>query len=119
MRTLKRISGPTWGMTLHDMRNLYLTKIRPIITYTCRAWFLYSDNRNWAWDITEKLLKKLEQLQYRNLLQISGVMKKTCYDVILKSFILIDLSSRCTEYQSLSAHALSMTRIHWKCRRSG
>lgn len=37
---LSRFSGLTWGPTLQTMRQLYLTKIRPVFTYVWRAWFI-------------------------------------------------------------------------------
>lgn len=84
MQYLKRISGSIWGPSLCKMRQLYVTKIRPIISYACPAWFMHIDGVNLNYGITEGLIEKLESLQYQCLVQISGAMQRTSRQVLEK-----------------------------------
>ncbi|RYP82468.1 hypothetical protein DL769_001661 [Monosporascus sp. CRB-8-3] len=82
MQYLRRISGSIWGADLRNMRQLYLTKVRPMITYACGAWFISGDGVKWR--LSKKLVGKLESLQHDCLLQISGAMKGTPREVVQK-----------------------------------
>lgn len=61
-----------------------VTKIRPIISYACPAWFMHIDGVDLKYGITEGLIEKLESLQYQCLVQISGAMKYTSRQVLEK-----------------------------------
>ncbi|RYP34155.1 hypothetical protein DL767_004382 [Monosporascus sp. MG133] len=82
MKCLRRISGSIWGADLRNMRQLYMAKVRPTITYACGAWFISGDGVQWR--LAKKLVGKLESLQHECLLQISGAMKGTPRDVVRK-----------------------------------
>lgn len=84
MQYLQRISGSVWGPSLCKMRQLYVAKIRPIISYACASWFMHIDGVRLKFGITEALIEQLESLQYQCLLQISGAMKHTSRQVIEK-----------------------------------
>lgn len=83
MNHLRRISGSIWGPKLKTMKQLYVTKILPIITYACGAWFMHG-HKGLKWGLTKKRLGILESLQYQCLLQISGAMKGTARIVLEK-----------------------------------
>ncbi|KAM5359789.1 hypothetical protein ACJZ2D_014222 [Fusarium nematophilum] len=68
LRHLQRMSGSTWGASLQGVRQLYLTKIRPVISYACAACGTC----------------RASTLQYTCLLQISGAMKGTPQRVLEK-----------------------------------
>ena len=80
MKKLKRISGSVWGVGLERMRQLYLAKIRPIMSYGCGAWFVRSGDA--SWQFPSRLVKQLESIQYRCLLQVSGAMAGTSHAVL-------------------------------------
>ncbi|CAH0002271.1 unnamed protein product [Clonostachys byssicola] len=80
---MKRISGPTWGKTLWQMRQLYLTSIRPIISYGCGAWFSPPGENRIKWRLTKHRMAQLETLQYRCLLAVSGAMNGTSRETLL------------------------------------
>lgn len=84
MNSFRRFSGSTWGASLHHMRRLYLTKVRPKITYACTAWFISAQHDRMRWEISRTLLDQLESLQYQCVVQISGALQKTSYEVLLK-----------------------------------
>ena len=82
MLHLSRISGPTWGANLHNMRQLCLTKVRTVISYACASWFI--DGPEITPGISGKQIKMLESLQHQCLLQVSGAMSGTPSMVLLK-----------------------------------
>ncbi|KAF4999739.1 hypothetical protein FDECE_11418 [Fusarium decemcellulare] len=84
LRYLGRTSGSIWGPCLKTMKRLYVTKIRPIITYACGAWFMSNPSGKMRWGLTQKLLASLESLQYQSLLKIAGAMKGTSRHMLEK-----------------------------------
>lgn len=82
MRRLQCVSGPTWGPSLLKMRHLYLTKIRPIITYGCAVWFLRGSDVKW--NLTDTLMRKLESIQYQCLMRVAGAFKGTPRQYLLQ-----------------------------------
>ncbi|KAF4478276.1 hypothetical protein CGGC5_v014021 [Colletotrichum fructicola Nara gc5] len=69
---LKRISSSVMGPNLIDMRRLYITSVRPIITYACACWFVLADGKGQQFRITKKLIARLDRLQRECLVNISG-----------------------------------------------
>ncbi|KAM0418781.1 hypothetical protein ACHAPT_012291 [Fusarium lateritium] len=61
---------------LKRTRQIYLTKIRPIIFYACGAWALVSDGRL-NWGLSVRNIRRLEYLQGHCLMQISGGISRT------------------------------------------
>lgn len=76
-RFLYIISRSTWGPVLAHLRQIYVSKIRPIIFYACASWALVSYDRRPRWGLTLENLKKLQNLQRDCLVQISGAIVKT------------------------------------------
>lgn len=64
------------------MRQLYLTLVRPIITYGCATWFLRGPDVKWR--LSDKLLSELESRQYQCLVQIAGAYKQIPRQYLLK-----------------------------------
>lgn len=91
-RYLKCISGSTWGLSLFRMRQLYVCKILPIITYGCAAWFFYYQGTIRQGHILQCLVKKLDTLQGELLVQMSGAMKNTSRALLRKELHLHPLS---------------------------
>ncbi|KAF4465288.1 zinc knuckle [Fusarium albosuccineum] len=123
MNYLRRISGPTWGPSLSTMRMLYLTKIRPVITYACAAWFtLDPDSPNgpdFTWRITVQAISDLESLQRECLRQIAGAFMNTT-GIVLEKELHIEIISvllnrlatfhRAKELDSPECHQLRQMR---------
>lgn len=64
------------------MRHLYLTKIRPIITYGCAIWFLRGPDVKWK--LSDTLMRELESRQYQCLQHIAGAFKGISQQYLLK-----------------------------------
>ncbi|KAJ3542437.1 hypothetical protein NM208_g4093 [Fusarium decemcellulare] len=120
MNYLRRISGPTWGPSLSTMRMLYLTKIRPVITYACAAWFILDlDGPKFTWKMADKAIQDLESLQRECLRQISGAIKNTT-GIVLEKELHIEIISvllnrlatfhRAKELDSPECHQLRQMR---------
>ncbi|WAO89012.1 Reverse transcriptase domain-containing protein [Fusarium falciforme] len=105
MNHLLRISGSIWGPKLKTMKQLYVTKIRPIITYACGSWFI-PIHKEVNWGISQKRLGILESLQYQCLLQISGAMRGTSR-IVLEKELNID-SIRVTLCRLAATHRAKM-----------
>ncbi|KLO87799.1 uncharacterized protein LW93_15050 [Fusarium fujikuroi] len=84
IRHFRMLSGPTWGIRLSQTRSFYMSKIRPIISYGCAAWFLHCPGRRIPWSLKPRQIQRLVKLQYKCLLLISGGIRATCGDMILK-----------------------------------
>ena len=82
LQHLHRISGPSWGASLTEMRHYYISKIQPIISYGCAVWFV--NEANASKKIMRENIKKLEKLQGECLVQIAGVPRKTCRACLFK-----------------------------------
>ncbi|KAF3799822.1 Retrovirus-related Pol polyprotein [Colletotrichum gloeosporioides] len=81
---LKRISSSVMGPNLIDMRRLYITSVRPIITYACACWFVLADGKGQQFRITKKLIARLDRLQRECLVNISGAYNQTPVMVLQK-----------------------------------
>lgn len=66
---LRGMSRSTWGPGLMQMRQLYITSIRPIITNACPVWFTN--------EINQELINRLDSLQCLCLRAIAGAFKST------------------------------------------
>ncbi|KAF5634256.1 hypothetical protein F52700_5978 [Fusarium sp. NRRL 52700] len=108
IRHFRTLAGPTWGMRLKKTRTFYMSKIRPIISYACAAWFLHCPGRRIPWSLKQKQIDRLQTLQYKCLLLISGGIRSTCGDMVLKEINIegireflcrMSLSSRARELQ--------------------
>ncbi|KPM46545.1 hypothetical protein AK830_g65 [Neonectria ditissima] len=92
---LSRISGSTWGPTLHTMRQLYLTKIRPVFTYACGAWFIKrrSGEPKLRWGLTVKQISMLDRLHKKCLIRVSGAFHSTSAVVLEKELYIENLGT--------------------------
>lgn len=84
LRHFRMLSGPTWGIRLNKARRYYMSKIRPIISHACAAWFLHFPGRRIPWSLKPKQIQRLEKLQYQCLLLISGGLRGSCGATVLK-----------------------------------
>ncbi|TXC06456.1 hypothetical protein FocTR4_00010719 [Fusarium oxysporum f. sp. cubense] len=84
LRHFRMLSGPTWGIRLNKARRYYMSKIRPIISHACAAWFLHFSGRRIPWSLKPKQIQRLEKLQYQCLLLISGGLRGSCGATVLK-----------------------------------
>ena len=69
-------------MPLFAMRRIYLTNVRPILTYACAIWFLRA--RGIIGRLSNWLVDKLESVQYQFLMKIAGAFKQTPREYLLK-----------------------------------
>ncbi|KAF4500969.1 Zinc knuckle [Fusarium agapanthi] len=84
LRHFRALSGPTWGIRLNQTRRYYMSKIRPIISHACAAWFLHCPGRRIPWSLKPKQIRRLEKLQYKCLLLISGGIRGSSGTTVLK-----------------------------------
>lgn len=82
MSRLRCISAPTWGFSLLKMRQLYLCKVRPIISYGCAVWFIRGQDVRWKF--SKSLMLQLESKQYGCLVQVAGAFKGIPREYLLK-----------------------------------
>ncbi|KAK2051892.1 hypothetical protein LY76DRAFT_469421, partial [Colletotrichum caudatum] len=93
MRRLSPISGSTWGPPLIQLRQLYITCIRPMLSYACAVWFvLTTADARCKWTLTAQLLKQLEIEDSKWLRQISGAFTRTSGDVLCKELFVEKIS---------------------------
>lgn len=79
---MRRISTPTGGPSLQQMRNLFCTNVRSVLFYTCPSWNIPDDSRDRGkW---REVIEGLESAQYKCLLIAAGAMKRTSRHVIWK-----------------------------------
>ena len=89
MGYLSRLFGPTWGTNLHQMRNLYVSKVRTTISYGCAAWLVPKfSKRKIQYTISKANLKKLEAFQNWCLSWISSAKVQTNQKVIRKELFI-------------------------------
>ena len=103
IRYLGRIAVANRGTPLLRLRQLYLSKVQPLITYGCAVWFLRGSNVRWR--LSKTLTKELESLQHQCLVQIAGAFQQ-----IHSHYILKELS-----IPPLAMH-LEVTAIAWRAR---
>jgi hypothetical protein len=74
----KRISAPTWGVSMADLRKLYIVEIRPIISYACAAWFVFSTSKpDMKLGLGKGVLDVLKCLDYKCHMAIAGARQGT------------------------------------------
>ncbi|KAF1992667.1 hypothetical protein P154DRAFT_452441 [Amniculicola lignicola CBS 123094] len=69
------------------MRQLYITKVRPVTSYRCGAWFINGLKPGGGlirWSISKGLLKQLARLQNSCLTQIAGARTRTSSQILQK-----------------------------------
>lgn len=69
---------------------MYTTKILPILAYACPAWFIYRD-RKMKWQVTQRVLTKLKNLQRDILLQLCHARKQTPVEVLAKEMHILPI----------------------------
>lgn len=78
-----RISRTQTGPTLNNMRQLYTTKVLPIFSYACGAWYIPPGTCS-KYNMNKGYVKKLEDLHRDLLLDVSGGMRGTRAEVLFK-----------------------------------
>ena len=93
------------------MRQLYLTKVRPIITYGCASWFLRGPDVKWK--LSNSLMRELESRQHQWLVQIAGAFKQIHRQYLLKELYIEPLEvhlERCATAFRARARGLNTQR---------
>ncbi|KAL6914938.1 hypothetical protein FSST1_012698 [Fusarium sambucinum] len=90
---MRKLQGPTWGMTLMGCRRFFIGKIRPTIAYGCMAWFVHSPQQTLDWSLKGPQMKRLEKLQYQCLKEVSGALGNTTRKVLEKELHLEDIKT--------------------------
>ncbi|KAG5787022.1 hypothetical protein H9Q69_013907 [Fusarium xylarioides] len=90
MGYLSFISGPHWGPNLKTMRLFFISKIRPVFTYACGAWFIRRerDEDRISYQINNKQMKRLEDAQAFCLRKISGAFYRTAPQILEKEMFI-------------------------------
>ncbi|KAF5696619.1 hypothetical protein FGLOB1_13389 [Fusarium globosum] len=90
MGYLSFISGPHWGPNLKTMRLFFISKIRPVFTYACGAWFIRRerDEDRISYQINNKQMKRLEDAYTFCLRKISGAFYRTAPQILEKEMFI-------------------------------
>ncbi|KAF4953635.1 hypothetical protein FGADI_5971 [Fusarium gaditjirri] len=90
MGYMRFISGPTWGPNLKKMRLFFISKIRPVFTYACGAWFIRRERGedSISYQINNKQIKRLEKVYTFCLRKISGAFHRTASQVLEKEMFI-------------------------------
>jgi hypothetical protein len=82
MNDIARISSTTAGPNFVSMRRLYITTVRPIISYACGAWFIY------GWDtsfrLTKAVTKVLTSIESYCLRRVTGALNSSAGETLNK-----------------------------------
>ncbi|KAF3808262.1 hypothetical protein GCG54_00006881 [Colletotrichum gloeosporioides] len=76
LNQLKRMSTSVSGPNLLHMRQLYLSTIRPIISYACPAWFMLGNDSSTTYNFRQPYIHRLDNLQNECLVTVAGAYKK-------------------------------------------
>ncbi|KAF4901311.1 RNA-directed DNA polymerase from mobile element jockey, partial [Colletotrichum viniferum] len=76
LNQLKRMSTSVSGPNLLHMRQLYLSTIRPIISYACPAWFMLGNDSSKTYNFRQPYIHRLDNLQNECLVTVAGAYKK-------------------------------------------
>ncbi|KAF5569920.1 hypothetical protein FPANT_13848 [Fusarium pseudoanthophilum] len=90
MGYLSFISGPHWGPNLKTMRLFFISKIRPVFTYACGAWFIRGERgeAKISYQINNKQMKRLEDAYTFCLRKISGAFYRTAPQILEKEMFI-------------------------------
>ncbi|QGI68596.1 hypothetical protein CEK27_012567 [Fusarium fujikuroi] len=90
MGYLSFISGPHWGPNLKTMRLFFISKIRPVFTYACGAWFITRerDEDRISYQINNKQMNRLEDAYTFCLRKISGAFDRTAPQILEKEMFI-------------------------------
>ncbi|KAK1455409.1 zinc knuckle, partial [Colletotrichum melonis] len=89
---LRRISGSTWGPSLHEMKKLYVSSVLPIFSYACPVWFVDGRGQKIRGQLTKTLVQSLDAEQARFLRFIAGGFEASASEVVHKELHMIQLS---------------------------
>ncbi|KAF4421507.1 putative RNA-directed DNA polymerase from transposon X-element [Colletotrichum fructicola] len=76
LNQLKRMSTSVSGPNLLHVRQLYLSTIRPIISYACPAWFMLGNDSSTTYNLRQPYIHRLDNLQNECLVTVAGAYKK-------------------------------------------
>lgn len=85
---LRRISGSTWGPSLHEMKKLYVSSVLPIFSYACPVWFVDGRGQKIRGQLTKTLVQSLDAEQARFLRFVAGGFEASASEVVHKVRIL-------------------------------
>ncbi|KAK1529175.1 zinc knuckle [Colletotrichum costaricense] len=89
---LRRISGSTWGPSLHEMKKLYVSSVLPIFSYACPVWFVDGRGQKIRGQLAKTLVQSLDAEQARFLRFIAGGFEASASEVVHKELHMIQLS---------------------------
>ncbi|KAF5989548.1 hypothetical protein FBULB1_834 [Fusarium bulbicola] len=114
---LSFISGPHWGPNLKTMRLFFVSKIRPVFTYSCGAWFIRRerDEDKISYQINNKQMKRLEDAYTFCLRKISGAFYRTAPQILEKEMFVENIWTVLHSQATLQrAKLLSSRRPLWR-----
>ncbi|KAF5670363.1 hypothetical protein FCIRC_8971 [Fusarium circinatum] len=114
---LSFISGPHWGPNLKTMRLFFISKIRPVFTYACGAWFIRRerDEDKISYQINNKQMKRLEDAYTFCLRKISGAFYRTAPQILEKEMFVENIWTVLHSQATLQrAKLLSSPRPLWR-----
>ena len=108
MNYCRRISGSVWGAALVDLRQLYLAKIRPMISFAASVWYT-PDQVGSPWGTLQKTLRDLER---QCLIQFSGAFGGT-HGLTLMKELNIEHITLFLARSSLASRAGSVSHLRY------
>ncbi|KAF5694822.1 hypothetical protein FDENT_950 [Fusarium denticulatum] len=121
MGYLSFISGPHWGPNLKTMRLFFISKIRPVFTYACRAWFIRRerDEDKINYQINNKQMNRLENAYTFCLRKISGAFYRTAPQILEKEMFVENIWTVLHSQATLQrAKVLFAPRPLWRSHKS-
>ncbi|KAI8154457.1 putative RNA-directed DNA polymerase from transposon X-element [Colletotrichum sp. SAR 10_70] len=84
MKHSRRLSGFVHGPNVYDLKRFCITSVRHIIKYACASWFLTRNIKVKSFNFPKGSLKRLQMLQNKCLVQISGAYHVTPIQMVHK-----------------------------------
>lgn len=103
---LASLAGPTWGMSLKDMRRIYQATVVPQILYGCSAWSISKDT---GLGYTQKTMNTLNSLQAKAARIISGAFKATSGPALDTELFLLPMTQQVWKRNAETASRLLST----------
>ncbi|OIW32839.1 hypothetical protein CONLIGDRAFT_154171 [Coniochaeta ligniaria NRRL 30616] len=90
-RCWNMIQKPTWGLSISQMRALYVREIQPVLSYACAAWFIHSEGsliKKKKWFLNKRTIEEIDAIQTDCLVQISRAFAGTDHHIIHRELYL-------------------------------
>ncbi|KAG7044325.1 Zinc knuckle [Colletotrichum scovillei] len=119
MEWIKRMSKSIWGPSLERMRELYLSSVRPIISYACPVWFVLGNSASRLYQTKQKLIHELRSLQSECLAFVAGAFRRTSSLMLHKELFVMPIAVylhqlAMAHFAFLASHPYRASYVHAK-----